>query len=764
MSDESLPADNSCEPMAFPSTSGASPFGNNFKGGGINNHKRPGQGKKLVIKNRKVKPDLPDNYGEESLEKLRVSIRAVFNQHPISYVLEELYQAVENMCSHGMAAKLYEHLEEECRNHIMAAVPVFQREAVDDLQFLSLVNNQWTDHCRQMIMIRSIFLYLDRTYAMANPSISSIWDLGLRLFESLIINHSRVLERVIDGVINLINKERCHESVDRGLAKSLLRMLGDLQLYQDDFEIKFLQKTESLYHTEALEILRGSEFTLPNYLAHIDKRLSQENDRVLHYLHKSTRKPLILCVEKKLVGEHLEEILKRGFESLLEASRCRELSMLYSFFIRFKEGQCLVCKAFGEFIKKSGAAIVSDPERDKVMVQELLELKTKMDNIVVKAFQDNIKFYDVLRESFESVINRRQNKPAELIAKYVDAQLKSGNKEWSDEEMDKLLDKVMVLFRYIHGKDVFEAFYKKDLAKRLLLGKSASFDAEKSMLLKLKQECGSNFTSKLEGMFRDMEISREMMSSFKETRRETALGAIDLNVNVLTMIYWPPYTPVEVILPVQMAKYLEAFKSFYIGKYNNRNLQWQPSLGHCVLKAVLPHGEKELQVSLFQALVLLLFNSVDVLTYIDIREQTGIESDELQRTLQSLSLGKVRVLLKSPKVKAVTDTDTFHFNKQFKHKLCRIKINQVQLRETVEENVATNERVFQDRQYQVDAAIVRIMKMRRSLPHNLLLSECLGQLRFHIRPADLKKRIESLIDRDYIRRSKENSSIYEYIV
>lgn len=42
-------------------------------------------------------------------------------------------------------------------------------------------------------------------------------------------------------------------------------------------------------------------------------------------------------------------------------------------------------------------------------------------------------------------------------------------------------------FCNIVGKDVFEAFYQKDLAKRLLLGKSASFDAEKSMLLKLKQ-------------------------------------------------------------------------------------------------------------------------------------------------------------------------------------------------------------------------------------------------------------------------------------
>ena len=46
---------------------------------------------------------------------------------------------------------------------------------------------------------------------------------------------------------------------------------------------------------------------------------------------------------------------------------------------------------------------------------------------------------------------------------------------------------VIIIIYYILGKDVFEAFYKKDLAKRLLLAKSASFDAEKSMLLKLKQ-------------------------------------------------------------------------------------------------------------------------------------------------------------------------------------------------------------------------------------------------------------------------------------
>lgn len=92
--------------------------------------------------------------------------------------------------------------------------------------------------------------------------------------------------------------------------------------------------------------------------------------------------------------------------------------------------------------------------------------------------------------------------------------------------LSRLLDLLL-----LKGKDVFEAFYKKDLAKRLLLGKSASIDAEKSMiskvrtslsnltseitifqsfsniktflsLIQLKTECGSQFTNKLEGMFK----------------------------------------------------------------------------------------------------------------------------------------------------------------------------------------------------------------------------------------------------------------------
>ena len=75
----------------------------------------------------------------------------------------------------------------------------------------------------------------------------------------------------------------------------------------------------------------------------------------------------------------------------------------------------------------------------------------------------------------------------------MDLKLRTGNKECTEEELDSVMDKVIVIFRFVQGKDVFEAFYKKDLAKRLLLGRSASVDAEKAMLSKLRTGFYSQF-------------------------------------------------------------------------------------------------------------------------------------------------------------------------------------------------------------------------------------------------------------------------------
>ncbi|XP_015716211.1 cullin-4B [Coturnix japonica] len=723
---------------------------------------KPGSAKKLVIKNFKDKPKLPENYTDETWQKLKEAVEAIQNSTSIKYNLEELYQAVENLCSYKISANLYKQLRQICEDHIKAQIHQFREDSLDSVLFLKKIDKCWQDHCRQMIMIRSIFLFLDRTYVLQNSMLPSIWDMGLELFRTHIISDQKVQNKTIDGILLLIERERNGEAIDRSLLRSLLSMLSDLQIYQDSFEHRFLEETNRLYAAEGQRLMQERE--VPEYLHHVNKRLEEEADRIITYLDQSTQKPLIATVEKQLLGEHLTAILQKGLNHLLDENRIQDLSLLYQLFSRVRGGVQVLLQHWIEYIKAFGSTIVINPEKDKTMVQELLDFKDKVDHIIDVCFLKNEKFVNAMKEAFETFINKRPNKPAELIAKYVDSKLRAGNKEATDEELEKMLDKIMIIFRFIYGKDVFEAFYKKDLAKRLLVGKSASVDAEKSMLSKLKHECGAAFTSKLEGMFKDIELSKDIMIQFKQyMQNQNVPGNIELTVNILTMGYWPTYVPMEVHLPPEMVKLQEIFKTFYLGKHSGRKLQWQSTLGHCVLKAEFKEGKKELQVSLFQTLVLLMFNEGEEFSLEEIKQATGIEDGELRRTLQSLACGKARVLTKSPKGKDVEDGDKFTCNDDFRHKLFRIKINQIQMKETVEEQASTTERVFQDRQYQIDAAIVRIMKMRKTLSHNLLVSEVYNQLKFPVKPADLKKRIESLIDRDYMERDKDNPNQYNYI-
>ena len=167
-------------------------------------------------------------------------------------------------------------------------------------------------------------------------------------------------------------------------------------------------------------------------------------------------------------------------------------------------------------LRETGRHLVSDGERlkDPVdFVQRLLDIKDKHDKIINLAFNNDKMFQNALNSSFEYFINLNTRSP-EFISLFVDDKLRKGLKGVSEEDVDIVLDKVVMLFRYLQEKDVFEKYYKQHLAKRLLSAKSVSEDAERSLILKLKTECGYQFTSKLEGMFTDMKTSDDTMQGF----------------------------------------------------------------------------------------------------------------------------------------------------------------------------------------------------------------------------------------------------------
>lgn len=141
-------------------------------------------------------------------------------------------------------------------------------------------------------------------------------------------------------------------------------------------------------------------------------------------------------------------------------------------------------------------------------------------------------------------------------------------------------------------------------------------------------ECGSSFTHNLESMFKDMDLARDEMASYNSLQRQQRdKPALDLHVSVLSSAAWPTYPDVPVQIPSNISKALNGFEKFYYNKYNGRKLSWKHQLAHCQLRARFPRGDKEIVVSSFQTIVLLLFNDVadgETLNYKQIQEATGL--------------------------------------------------------------------------------------------------------------------------------------------
>lgn len=156
--------------------------------------------------------------------------------------------------------------------------------------------------------------------------------------------------------------------------------------------------------------------------------------------------------------------------------------------------------------------------------QGLLDLKTRFDRFLLESFNNDRLFKQTIAGDFEYFLNLNSRSP-EYLSLFIDDKLKKGVKgvcsfefsssayqifftflclarksflHWliiflpvsfdqlTEQEVESILDKAMVLFRFMQEKDVFERYYKQHLGRRLLSNKSVSDDSEKNMISKLK--------------------------------------------------------------------------------------------------------------------------------------------------------------------------------------------------------------------------------------------------------------------------------------
>jgi len=283
-----------------------------------------------------------------------------------------------------------------------------------------------------------------------------------------------------------------------------------------------------------------------------------------------------------------------------------------------------------------------------------------------------------LKEAFEYFINL-DIRAAQYLSLYTDALLRLHASKLSDDEVFKNLDNVIIIFKYLSDKDIFEDFYKQHLASRLLHAKSQSDHYEKAMIAKLKTECGHQYTSKLEGMFKDIYQSRQINEQYQQflqhIEENNSLTNVQLDCKVLTTGFWPFPRRNVCKLPDEVLVECEKFRRYYCEKHSGRRLQFDTYQGQAELAVEFVSGRKELVCSTYQMCVLMLFNDNEILTCQEIKQKTGIENEDFERHILALAHPKVNILKKKPNRKQLEDTDQFAFNNKYKNARVRVIIN-----------------------------------------------------------------------------------------
>lgn len=644
-----------------------------------------GEKRRFVIKPFRPHCQMDEAQALSIWSSLRGAIAEIYNKNASVLSFEELYRNAYNLVLHKHGDLLYEGVRETIRERL--------KSLTGDLC------QRWEEHQMTMEMIRDILMYMDRTYVPQTKKLK-VYDLGLVEFREATTGARKALSA---SLLEAVRLER-----EGGQVKSLktaLHMLTDLgavdgtPVYEHDFETPFLEETRLFYRREASELL--GELSCPEYVRRVEVRLKEEASRDLP---SPTLPKLLRLVEQELIENHSKHLIE-GFDALLTQGKLedlRRMRLLFPFDLT---------EALNAHIARVGQDLLAEPCEPSEFLRKLLKMREKYTEISKFAFEEH---------KLDFAFINRDHRCAQSLVIYVD--------ELMRQSRDIDLEEVMVIFRYLRDKDVFEALYKQALARRLL-SKRSPLDYEKQLLAKFKSECGYQFTSKLEGMFSDVRASRDF--TFEK-----------LEVTLLTQGFWP-------ISPTPPCNHpdVSAFETFYNSKFSGRKLAWQTSLG----TAELRFKRHDLVVSTHQMCILLVFNDGCPHSADELSEITQVA--DLKRQLVSLCTPKHRILLK--------EGDVYSVNRDFTSKLKRVKIPlltpkiQPHIPQTVEE----------DRRHLVEANIVRIMKARKSLQHNDLIAEVTRHLnqRFFPQPNFIKKCIESLLDREYIERDHSDARLYSYL-
>lgn len=630
------------------------------------------------------------------------------------------------------------------------------------------------NHDLMMRWYRAVFLPLERNF-LPKHRLSSIPALGAQLYKEIVFrNFSGAIAREVLRALETVGAAAADAASEDSVLRGCVGIFLEMGLYHEFLERSVLRHCGANCREKAARWM--AEDSVSVYLRKVQRELDGLSRIVASFLPRGTEPKLWETVRAEMVAPYVSALAEKdtGCMFLFERASWDDVALMYRTFsdvrdthalfalwTRFVQSQ-IAARAIAPFERGGG----DEKEAGYVFVTELLCVWEEFGRVTTEVYGGSAVFWKTLRDSFTLCLRKAADARAvvEALCVFCDRELKRKitTQQEEERELERRLDGAVLLLGFLDDKDLFFELYRLQLARRLLLGGGAT-DMERTMVTKLKVAFGAQITLPLEGMVKDVSAALDMGAT-------TQL----LQTRVLTAGHWPRMLALEELrLPPAMRALQTEFEARFARSHSSRRLTWIHSHGSVELLMRFPGGPQTkktytLDLSPPQAVVLLAFTDAAAdgsgpLSFAELQQRTNLSEDVLKKLLHSLACAKHKLLLNesTPGAKGVKPTDVFRVNCAFSSPQTRFKVPMPSLEPATG---AAKQTVDLNRTYQIEAAAVRIMKARKSLTHQALVSEVLSQLAlFKPDPKTIKKTIESLIERDYLSRNEDSPGIYHYV-
>lgn len=483
---------------------------------------------------------------------------------------------------------------------------------------------------------------------------------------------------------------------------------------------------------------------LPTWRSHLfhcfGKSVFQFIQNVLSFQENELQKMLLVGFPKDFVNPEIEFLIRKTvwnpcMHELVERSCPRFFQeedwpslnqFMQTFHLATEENPNAIGQLFQSFLRSN----TSSPFQ--TTIDSLFCFHKKIHEIVLPSLDNDSYFANLYISRLREVWKEKEDDFA--LTSFVESVVLTG--ERCRKEVESELEFAVFMSSCLPNPETFLETNRLNLAKRLL-SSFAITELEKLFLTKLAWRFGNCSTMKSEAMLRDYLYSQE-------NRLLDFQG--NFSVLYLTSANWPTSPSFSSLsLPVEIKDCYEAFHRMHDDRFPSRKLQWIHSLGNVQLNVRWGKTKSvfTIETDPVRGSLLLLFNKRSKWTITELSIAINLSEECTIAILSSLSSSELPIL-------HVRESRMVECNEEFASScsiLTSLKIEKQQ-----------------DCSAMLDSVIVRIMKSRTQLTHVELMTEIMTSLKTKIEVANIHKRIDSLLDREYLQREQYGSVItYTYV-